>query len=63
MTHRLVKLVGHTFKALSYSAIGASVVLIIGFIVYMNGRADLQVWHLTKLDEEFTANSARPMCM
>ena len=57
MIHRLLSLVRHTLKALSYSAIGASVVLIIGFVVYMNGRADLQVWHLAELDEEFTASS------
>jgi alpha-beta hydrolase superfamily lysophospholipase len=57
MLHRLLRLIRHTFKALSYSAIGALLVLIIGFVIYMNGREDLQVWHLANLDEEFTADS------
>ena len=57
MIRRLLKLFGHTFRALSYFTVGAVVVLIIGFVVYMNGRADLQVWHLAELDEEFTADS------
>ena len=45
------------FKALAYSAVGALVVLVVGFIVYMNSRASLNVWHLADLDEEFTVNS------
>jgi pimeloyl-ACP methyl ester carboxylesterase len=57
MTHRLFSLARHTLKALSYGAIGASVVLVFVFVVYMNGRADLQVWHLAELDEEFTVDS------
>jgi alpha-beta hydrolase superfamily lysophospholipase len=54
---QLISLVSHTLKALSYSTVGALVVLIIVFVVYMNGRADLHVWHLVELDEEFTADS------
>ena len=57
MRHRLLSLVRHTFKALSYFTVGAVVVLVTVFVVYMNGRADLQVWHLAELDEEFTASS------
>jgi alpha-beta hydrolase superfamily lysophospholipase len=45
------------FKALAYSALGALVVLVIVFIVYMNSRASLDVWHLADLDEEFTVDS------
>jgi len=45
------------FKGLAYSAFGAFVVLVIGLIVYMNGRADLHIWHLADLDEEFTVDS------
>jgi alpha-beta hydrolase superfamily lysophospholipase len=54
---QLVSLARHTLRALSYSTVGALVVVIIVFVVYMNGRADLNVWHLAKLDEEFTADS------
>ena len=44
-------------KLVSYSTAGALVVLVIVFVVYLNGRADLNVWHLAKLDEEFTTHS------
>jgi len=44
-------------KALSYSAFGALFVLIIVLIVYMESRADLNVWHLADLDEEFAEES------
>jgi alpha-beta hydrolase superfamily lysophospholipase len=57
MIHRLLRLLRHTLKVASYSTAGALVVLVIAFVVYLNGRADLNVWHLAKLDEEFTTNS------
>ena len=54
MIHRLLR---NTLKAVSYSTVGAVVVLVIVFVVYLNGRADLNVWHLAKLDEEFNRRS------
>ena len=57
MRRQLLSLLRHTLKAVSYSTVGALVVLVTVFVVYLNGRADLQVWHLAELDEEFTANS------
>jgi alpha-beta hydrolase superfamily lysophospholipase len=57
MTRQLLRLARHILVAVSYSTAGALLVLVIVFVVYMNGRADLQVWHLAELDEEFTANS------
>ncbi|MGB5716511.1 MAG: alpha/beta hydrolase [Gammaproteobacteria bacterium] len=61
MIRSLLRLTGHTLKhtlrAVAYSTIGALVVLVTVFVVYMNGRADLHVWHLANLDEEFTADS------
>jgi len=57
MRHQLLRLLRHTLKVVSYSTVGALAVLVIVFVVYMNGRADLQVWHLAELDEEFTADS------
>jgi alpha-beta hydrolase superfamily lysophospholipase len=57
MIRQLLSLARQTFKAFSYSAVGALVVLIVVFVVYMNGRADLEVWHLAELDEEFTADA------
>jgi pimeloyl-ACP methyl ester carboxylesterase len=53
----LGKLINATHRALSYSASGAAAVAVIVFVIYLNNRADLQVWHLAELVEEFTANS------
>ncbi len=39
------------------SLIGAGIVLVIVFIVYLNDREDLDVWHTANLDKEFTAES------
>jgi len=58
MHFRLSRLVRRILLAATYSAIGALVVLIIGFVAYMDSRPDLDVWHLAELDEEFTAASA-----
>ncbi|MEA3301666.1 MAG: alpha/beta hydrolase [Pseudomonadota bacterium] len=57
MKFRPESLVWSGFKGLAYSAFGALLVLVIGLIVYMNNRADLNVWHLADLDEEFTVDS------
>jgi len=57
MKFRPGSLVWSGFKGLAYSVVGALAVLVIGFIVYMNSRADLDVWHLADLDEEFTVDS------
>jgi len=50
-------LIRHVFRAVSYSALGAAVVLVIVFVLYLNSRADLDVWHTAELDQEFTTNS------
>ena len=42
----------------AYSALGAALVLLVAFVVYLDRRSDLQVWHLAELDEEFTADTA-----
>ncbi len=57
MINRLLRLLRYTLKVLSYSTAGALLVLVIVFVVYLNGRTDLDVWHLAKLDEEFTRYS------
>ena len=44
-------------KALAYGTTGAALVLVSVFVLYLNGRADLSVWHLVDLDEEFTVDS------
>ncbi len=57
MKFQITSIVGNGLKALAYSTVGAAVVLIIVFVVYLDGRTDLNIWHLTDLDEEFTAGS------
>ncbi len=54
MISRLSLLVRRVFLAATYSAVGAALVLLVVFVVYMNGREDLSVWHLVELDEEYT---------
>ncbi len=57
MLYRLKGMVRHTLRALAYSALGATVVLVVGFILYLNSREDLSIWHQARLDEEFTSHS------
>ena len=57
MRSQLKSLLRHALKALAYGTIGAALVLFIGFVVYLDGRTDLSVWHRAHLDEEFTARS------
>lgn len=44
-------------KALSYGIVGALLVLITVFVIYLDSRPDLDVWHEADLDEEYTAKS------
>lgn len=56
MVHRLSRFFQSVFKVLACSAGGSLVVLVVVFIVYMEKRPDLEVWHTADLDEEFTAS-------
>jgi len=58
MISRLTGLARRVFMAFVYSAVGATLVLLVVFVVYMNGRPDLSVWHLAELDEEYSEDSA-----
>ena len=51
------RVIRRTLRALGYSATGALVVLVVVYILYLEGRADLDIWHFAELDEEFTADS------
>ena len=57
MQLRIGRLLRRVLTATAYAAAGALVVLVIVFIAYMERRPDLGVWHLTQLDQEFTAAS------
>lgn len=47
----------HTLRLLVYGAAGALLALIAAFILYLEGRADLDVWHRADLDREFNADA------
>jgi len=57
MRVRLSRLTRHIVSAALYSAAGAVLVLVVVFVLYMESRPDLDVWHLADLDEEYTASS------
>ena len=57
MRIRATRLVRGLVSAALYSASGALLVLIVGFVAYMASRPDLDLWHLVDLDREFTAHS------
>jgi alpha-beta hydrolase superfamily lysophospholipase len=52
---RLGSLARVVILAAAYSTLGAAVVLVVVAVAYLNGRPDLNVWHLADLDEEFRA--------
>jgi pimeloyl-ACP methyl ester carboxylesterase len=58
MRFRLSRLVRRVLWAATYGVAGAMAVLIVGFVAYLDGRPDLDAWHLAELDEELTASSA-----
>lgn len=57
MVSRLGKLIRRALSFVLYGALGAAVTLVVIFVVYLNSRPDLSVWHLADLDEEFNAGS------
>jgi alpha-beta hydrolase superfamily lysophospholipase len=44
-------------RALLYGTVGAAILLIALFVVHLERRPDLEVWHTAELDEEFGADS------
>ena len=53
----MISLIKHTLKALIYGIAGGLVVLVIIFVMFLESRPELNVWHQIKLDAEFTADS------
>lgn len=58
MIRVLLRSVGHVVRAVSYTLVGALVVVVAAAIVYLEGRPDLKVWHTVELDEEFTKDAS-----
>lgn len=44
-------------KRLLSTLIGSSIIFLVVFVLYLDSRPDPHVWHLAKLDEEYTASS------
>ena len=57
MASRLRRLFRHVLIFGASGFIGVMLTLVVVFVVLMNSRADLSVWHLAELDEEFTVDS------
>jgi len=58
MKHFLLGTAKHTFKALGYGIAGGVAVMMVVFVLQLECRPDLKVWHTVDLDAEFTADGA-----
>jgi len=52
----MISLIKHLAKAFIYGIVGGLVVLVVIFVLFLEGRPDLNVWHQVDLDAEFTAD-------
>ena len=57
MKHFLYIPVKKALKAFMYLLMGGCIVLLSVFILYLENRPDLNIWHQAELDTEFTAES------
>ena len=57
MFNRTRNMLKHTLRLLFYGTIGVILTLLVVFVQYLDGRADLDVWHRVDLDQEFTTES------
>ena len=46
-----------SIKLLVSGLVGAFIILLVVFVLFLESRPDLHVWHLAELDEEFTVSS------
>ena len=53
----MISLIKHIIKAFIYVIAGGSVVMIIIFVLFLESRPELKIWHQAELDAEFTAGS------
>jgi alpha-beta hydrolase superfamily lysophospholipase len=56
-TRLLYPILKPILKALAYGTVGAVLVLLVVFVLYLDGRSDLSAWHTVDLDQEFTEDS------
>jgi len=57
MAFRFRGLFRQALRLAFYGAIGVMLTLVVVFVLVLNNRPDLSVWHLAELDEEFTVDS------
>ena len=57
MTSRIHKILHQLILVGVYGTLGVVVTLVTVFVIIMNDRPDLSVWHTVELDEEFTVDS------
>lgn len=57
MELKLRSLFTHVLRLALYGSLGVLLSGVVVAVVYLNSRADLSVWHLAELDEEFTVDS------
>ena len=57
MTSRIRTIFRHAFLMGVYGVLGVFITLVTVFVIMMNDRPDLSVWHTADLDEEFTVES------
>jgi alpha-beta hydrolase superfamily lysophospholipase len=53
----MVSLIKHTLKALIYGIVGGLIVFILVFVLFLESRPKLKIWHQAELDAEFTADT------
>jgi alpha-beta hydrolase superfamily lysophospholipase len=57
MRHILFRITKKTIKILLFLTVGGLIVLITVFVLYLESRTDLNIWHKAELDAEFTTES------
>ena len=53
----MITLIKHVVKAILYGFLGGCAVLVVVFVLFLESRPDLKIWHEIYLDVEFTTNS------
>ena len=56
-TRAVMRTVKHALRALFYGIVGATIVLLVLAVRYLDNRPDLKVWHTAKLDAEYNQKS------
>ncbi len=57
MRPKLSALFRHAVRFVWSGSVAVFLTLVVVFVLLMNNRPDLSIWHLAELDEEFTVDS------